>query len=421
MVAIFKLVLGFQFVLSVSLVMGTLARYDHYRLYEVMPNNDEHLKIFKDIQLNSDSHTFILGARNVNSSVVVIVAPHKFAEFDLLLNVENIVHKIRSNNVQSLIDDESFVQSRISENFGWKTYYPLESIYKWMDLINEQYPNVTSIIYAGKTYNNREIKGVKISYKDGNPGIFIEGGIHAREWISPAVATYLLNTLLSSKNESIRNVAQNFDWYIFPTVNPDGYVYTHTSNRLWRKTRKPYGGNCFGADPNRNWDFHFGEHGASKNPCSEIYPGPKAFSEIEMKSYADYLKSLKHKIHTFIAFHSYSQLLLFPYGHTSEKVNNYNDLMAIGNTAIKALAKRYNTKYEVGSIYETIYPASGNAIDYVYGVLSIPLSYTYELRPANFFYGFELPANQIIPTALETIDSIVAMLEHAKSLGYYKL
>lgn len=404
-----------------SLVMGTVARYDHYRLYELIPNTKEHLKCIKDIELNSDSYIFIQGVTTVNSSVVVVIAPHKFAEFDSVLNTEKINNRIVADNVQKLIDDELLIQLKVSEkSFGWKTYYPLETIYKWMDSILEKNPNVTYPIYAGKTYENREIRGVKISHKNGNPGIFIEGGIHAREWIAPAVTTFLLNSLLTSKNESIRNIAENFDWYIFPSVNPDGYVYSHTTNRLWRKTRKPYGGNCFGADPNRNWDFHFGEFSVSKNPCSDIFPGPKPFSEIEIKSYADYLNSLKDKIHTFIGFHAYSQLLLFPYGHTPEKVGNFDDLMAIGKTAINALARRYNTKYKVGNIYNTIYPASGATMDWIYGVLSVPLSYTYELRPANSFNGFELPANEIIPTALETIDSIVALLGHANSLGYYK-
>lgn len=405
----------------INSVTGTVAKYDNYRLYELIPNADQHLKLLKDIELNSDSYTFLLRPTDVNSSVVVIVAPHKFADFDLMLNVENVNYRITAHNVQSLIDEENIVQSRISEDFGWKKYYPLKSIYKWIDSTLERYPKVTSSITAGKTYENRDIRGVKISYKNGNPGIFIEGGIHAREWISPAVTTFLINSLLSSKNESIRSVAENFDWYIFPNVNPDGYVYTHTSDRLWRKTRKPYGGNCFGADPNRNWDFHFAEFGVSKNPCNDVYPGSHAFSEIEMKSYADYLKSLENKVHTFISLHSYSQMLLFPYGHTCENVKNFDDLTAIANRAVSALARRYNTKYKVGNVHDTIYPVSGSSMDWIYGVMSVPLSYSYELRPAPSSSGFELPAREIIPTALETVDSIVALVNHAKYLGYYKL
>ncbi len=425
---ILKLYLVGHFVLALmvwpsnhSLVAATVARYDNYRLYKLIPNADRHLTLLKAIESNSDSYTFILGPRMVNGSVVVIVPPHKFADFDSMLNVKNIPYEIAANDVQSLIDDESLTQTRISESFGWNKYYPLEGIYKWIDSILGQYPNVTSPISIGKTYEGRDIRGVKISYKNGNPGIFIEGGIHAREWVSPAVATFLLNALLSSKDDSIRNIAENFDWYIVPNLNPDGYVYSHTSDRFWRKTRKPYGGNCFGADPNRNWDFHFGEFGVNSDPCSPSYPGLEPFSEIEMKSYADYVKSLKDKIHTFISFHSYSQLLLFPYGHTSAKAKNYDDLLDIGQKAASALARRYNTVYQVGNIYDTIYPASGSSMDWIYEIMSIPLTFTYELRPSQSYVGFDLPANEIIPAALETLDSIVALLNHAEYLGYYKM
>ncbi|KAG4072694.1 hypothetical protein HA402_001806 [Bradysia odoriphaga] len=410
---ILKLFLGFN-IISVLVwtkynVNGTVARYDGYRLYKITPRTDQHLKLLNDIESTSDSFNFISRPSKIDTVVTVVVAPHKFADFDLMMSMEGITYEIAENNVQSLIDEESLIQTRISENFGWKRYYPLDSIYRWIDGILEEYPGVTSPIYAGKTYKERDIRGVKISYKNGNPGIFIEGGIHAREWISPAVTTYLLNDLLSSKNESIRSIAENFDWYIVPSVNPDGYVYTHTSNRLWRKTRKPYGWGCFGVDPNRNFDFQFGKVGVSKNPCSDLYPGPKAFSEIEMKSYGKYLASLQDKIHTFLSFHAYSQLLLFPYGHTNKKADNYDDLLDIGNKAISALARRYNTTYRVGDVYNTIYPASGCSMDWVYEVLKVQLSYTYELRPdSKSSSGFELPADKIIPTALETIDSIVS-------------
>ena len=86
-------------------------------------------------------------------------------------------------------------------------------------------------IIGGSSYEGRRIKGVKLSYKEGNPGIFIEGGIHAREWISPAVVTYILNELILSDDSRVRYMAESYDWYIFPVFNPDGYEYTHTTVR----------------------------------------------------------------------------------------------------------------------------------------------------------------------------------------------
>lgn len=77
--------------------------------------------------------------------------------------------------------------------------------------------------------------------------------MHAREWISGATSTYILNELLTSTDPAVRDIAENFDWYIFPVTNPDGYAYTHSNDRMWRKTRTPYTATCYGADPNRNW------------------------------------------------------------------------------------------------------------------------------------------------------------------------
>lgn len=108
---------------------------------------------------------------------------------------------------------------------NWISYHPIENIYSWMENLAKTNSSV-SIIDAGKTYENRRIKGVKISFGTGKRAVFIEGGIHAREWISPATVTYLINELLNSEDASFRKIADNFDWYLFPVINPDGYAYT---------------------------------------------------------------------------------------------------------------------------------------------------------------------------------------------------
>lgn len=410
---------------AVLLVMFSLntsaessARYDHYRLYEVTIDTEDQNKVFQTLEEKSDSYTFLRRRTNSNPNLTVIVAPHKFSEFTELIKTEKLNHQLLVSNVQSLIEDESLLTAR-SSKFGWTAYHDLDSINEWLDDLAVQHPEHVSPIEIGETYEGRKIRGVKISFGTGKPGVFIEGGIHAREWIAPAFVTYLANALLTSKIENVRYIAENYDWYLVPSTNPDGYAYTHNRDRFWRKTRKPYGGICYGADPNRNWDFHWGEQSTSTYPCSDIYGGPEPFSEPETRAYAEFLRGLSGKIHAFIGFHSYSQLILFPYGHTSEHAPNHNDLLEIGTEAAVALERRYGTKYEVGPIYHTIYPASGASADYAYGVLNISVAFTYELRPANGRAGFELPAEQIIPTCEETLDSVVAMLEGTQKRGYF--
>ncbi len=69
------------------------------------------------------------------------------------------------------------------------------------------------------------------------PALYIHGGIHAEEWISPAVVTYFVNELTETMNDDKMDLIDNLDWYIIPVANPDGYEYTRVGDRFWRKNR----------------------------------------------------------------------------------------------------------------------------------------------------------------------------------------
>lgn len=109
---------------------------------------------------------------------------------------------------------------------GWDEYYDLEDIYAWLDDLAAEFPEV-SIIEGGTSYEGRIIKGIKISHGPGRRVVFIESGIHSREWIAPATTNYMINELLYSDDEEIKAAARDFDWYVFPVTNPDGYIWTH--------------------------------------------------------------------------------------------------------------------------------------------------------------------------------------------------
>ena len=68
------------------------------------------------------------------------------------------------------------------------------------------------------------------------PAIWIDGGIHAREWIAPATVMYMVREL-TERLEGQENLIDSLDWYFLPSVNPDGYQFTQDEDRLWRKTR----------------------------------------------------------------------------------------------------------------------------------------------------------------------------------------
>lgn len=91
-----------------------------------------------------------------------------------------------------------------------------------------QYPDIVSLESIGNSYEGREISMIKIGAEDSdNPIILVDAGIHAREWISPAFALYLIRELV--ENEQNRNMIETVNWFIIPVLNPDGYEYTHTN------------------------------------------------------------------------------------------------------------------------------------------------------------------------------------------------
>lgn len=96
---------------------------------------------------------------------------------------------------------------------------------------------------------------------------------------------------------------------------------------MWRKTRVPYG-TCYGADPNRNWNYYWLSGGASINPCSETYAGPSPFSEPEVRSLSEFIATVANRLVGYISFHSYSQLLMLPFGHTTEHLANYDEVVS---------------------------------------------------------------------------------------------
>lgn len=400
-----------------TVTSGLKVRYDNYHVYQLQAQTKEQLAAVKKMETSGDSYIFMDAVHYLNSKINVVVAPHKVPDFVKALENNSISFELVDTNAQASLEDDVVADpKRRSADYTWEEYHELEDTYSWLHSLAAKYPELVSVFVAGKTYEGREILGVKISYGPNRKGIFLEGGMHAREWIGPATTTYITNQLLTSENKETRLIAENFDWYIIPHANPDGYVFTHTTNRLWRKTRTPYENNCFGADPNRNWAFHWNEVGASDSPCSDTYAGPYAFSEIETKTLAEYIETeLKNKIFLYVSFHSYSQLLLFPYGHTSELPPNYADLKRIFDVSIEAVAQRYGTKYTGGNIYDAIYPAAGASVDWVYGEQDVKYAFCYELRPSSLalWTGFKLPANQIIPTGEETLDSLTAMIKEA--------
>merc|ERR1711899_603067 len=194
----------------------------------------------------------------------------------------------------------------------------------------------------------------------------------------------------------------NADWFILPSANPDGYDWSRNHNRMWRKTRSDNGGifHCKGVDANRNWGFHWNEGGSSNDKCSDTYHGPEAFSEIENVNVRDYLLARKDKLVFYNSIHSYSQLILLPWGFQQETPDDYDTMYALAMKGSEALTAVHGKNYETGCIPCMLYIASGSSADWAHGN-GINFTTSMELRDTGL-YGFLLPADQIIPTSEET-------------------
>lgn len=262
-----------------------------------------------------------------------------------------------------------------------------------------------SVNTIGKSFELRDIKTVTISSRNGTAknSIFIDAGIHAREWIAVSTALYVIDQLATGKNS-----LQDFDWVILPVVNPDGYEYTHQTNRLWRKTRSNTSGECIGVDGNRNFDFHWAEVGASGFSCSDTYRGATAFSESETVALKDAVMSVNDTCKLYLTLHSFGNYLLYPWGWTSDLPASWKALHEVGISAANAIKEATGTRYTVGSSTNVLYAAAGGSDDYMFAKANIPFSYTMELSQGGHS-GFDPPPSQIEGFVKESFIGIEKM------------
>ncbi|KAG0701372.1 Carboxypeptidase B [Chionoecetes opilio] len=393
----------------VLLVLVSATPTQHYALQgakvvRVVPHTLGQLNHLHQL-LMQGSYDFWKEPRALGSPVDIMVTLP--AQEQLMASLESHSLKVqeRLSDVGKVIaEQEAERGQRGAKAMDWADYHNYETITAWMASLAAQHPDLCSMEQVGTSYEGRPMYLLTIS-KGGTdkPGIFIDGDIHAREWISPAVVTYMVNQLLTGSHDDLLS---SVVFYVMPVINPDGYSYTFTDDRLWRKTRSHTDSvfGCMGADPNRNWDFHWNEVGASSNPCSETYAGPHPFSEVEMQVVRDQITRLGN-LKVYLTFHSFSQLWMYPWGFTTDLPSDWKDLDDLAQDAVKALTAIHGTHYEIGSSTNTIYAAAGGSDDWAKGVGGVKYAYTVELRDQGN-YGFLLPRSQIIPTGEETFEAL---------------
>ncbi|KAL1518141.1 hypothetical protein ABEB36_001811 [Hypothenemus hampei] len=401
--------------LTLSVLVTAKVSYRNYKLYKIIPKDEQALQFLKNLEDSSTEllrYQFWNEVTEVGNEVSLMVAPDTQNLIEAALNESNVAQSVIMNDVQEVIDQENPKwRSGEANPVDWTVYNTLEEINNWLEQMVQEFPNQLEILRPGKTGQGRDIVGVKLDFSPNvrKKTIFVESNIHAREWITSATTTYILDQFFRITDVEQRNIIEAYTWYFFPVMNPDGFVYSHETNRMWRKTRTRYNIFCYGADPNRNWGYQWMNGGASQNPCSDIYAGPEPFSEPSVRVMKEFIETIAEDMVAYLDFHSFSQMLLLPFGHTIDHLNNYDEMKEIGRIAMDELEEVYGTDYVVGNVAETIYIAAGSSMDWVKGEFNTSIAVTYELRDKGS-YGFLLPADQILPTAEETLVSVFSIL-----------
>jgi carboxypeptidase A len=392
----------------VALAVAEKVKYNNYKVYRFTPRTEEERKVLLDLEENNPGFVFWKHVRGVGLPVDIMVPPHLVPMISDI-RAKNVPVQEMVNDVQSLIDVEALGSLNASPRLSWDAYYPLAEIYSFVDEICAQHSAVCTGGSYGQSYEGRDLKYVKLNKGNTDkPIIFIDANIHAREWITNTIATWCLKELLEGEANEWLNT---FNFYIVPVMNPDGYEYSRQTDRMWRKTRSNLaGGLCRGADPNRNFAFGWNTGGSSNQPCSDTFMGVSAFSEPETLAASELLDSIADNTVFYLSLHSYSQLILIPYGTALGRIPDHQEHMNIGNAAANAISQRYGTQFTPGNIVELLYVASGASVDYMKGEHDTDLTYTFEMRDTGR-YGFILPPDQIVPSCLEFMDGFHVMLE----------
>ncbi|TDC21986.1 zinc carboxypeptidase [Micromonospora sp. 15K316] len=292
------------------------------------------------------------------------------------------------------------------------------------------HPTIARKLSIGSSYEGRDLMAVKISDNvatdENEPEILFNAQQHAREHLTVEMAIYLLNLFTDGygSDSRITNLVNGREIWIVPTVNPDGSEYDIAtgSYRSWRKNRQPNtGSSAIGTDLNRNWSYQWGCCGGSSgSTSSETYRGPSAFSAPETQALRNFVNSRVvggvQQIKANIDFHTYSQLVLWPFGYTT------------ANTPSGMTADQYNTFATIGQQMAAtngytpeqssdLYIADGTSIDWMWAAHGI-WAYTFEMYPGSAGGGGFYPPDEVIPAQTSRNREAVLMLSEYADCPY---
>eukprot|EP00939_MAST-03C_sp_MAST-3C-sp1_P001773 g1773.t1 len=340
--------------------------------------------------------------------------------------------------------DES--ASAAEDNF-FDDFQDLNSILNFLKTIDANFDSVSLIPSVGKSVEGRDIPALRICMDSCEqlPKVYIQGLLHAREWIGAAATLYVAYHLAQVvegvvEDPNSKDMLSSVEIVAIPVVNLDGYVYSWESDRLWRKNRRKHPDGTYGVDLNRNFavPMSWGQNtsspnmgddgqqtigtteGMSTSPAEETFRGESSFSEPETVAVRDFVLGLGPPNLRLLGvdFHSYGQTVLRGYGYQRPEDGLPEDehiQKRMGDAAASAMSQRNGATYESRHAGEGNFVGAGGCDDWLHDVAEMR-SFTVELRDDGK-HGFLLPKEQIKPTGEEALAGLLAMWGNLKDDG----
>ena len=310
---------------------------------------------------------------------------------------------------------------------GYECYATVEETYQQAAELATTHSQLSEWIDIGDSWKKTNDQGgydlmvLKITNKNisgDKPKLFIHSSMHAREYTPAALTLDFAKHVLGNydDNADIKWIVDYHEIHLLFHMNPDGRKIAETGVFQRKNTNAVHcPGDTVGVDLNRNFAYYWNTtpNGSSGNECDETFRGASAESEPETKAVSNYIRGLFPDVRgpneqdaapentpgMHLDIHSYSELVLWPYGHTSTASPNNQGFVALGNKL--AWFNNYTPMQSVG-----LYPTDGTSDDVSYGELGIA-ALTFELG-TDFFQQCSVYENKIKP------DNIPALIYSAK-------
>ncbi|KFH44612.1 Metallocarboxypeptidase A-like protein [Hapsidospora chrysogenum ATCC 11550] len=360
------------------------------------------------------------GGESDHSGFDIAVAPDSLSAFKKLGLESKIVREDIGADIDAEGDITPYVSMRKDNGSGalpdiayFDSYHDFEGHLQFLKDLSAAFPDNSEIFSAGDSVEGRPLQGIHIWGSGGagsKPAIIWHATVHAREWITAPTVEYMAYKLIEgyqNGDETPKATLDNYDFYIIPVVNPDGFVYTQTEDRMWRKNRQERdGARCVGTDVNRNWPHKWDvDGGSSPDPCAETYRGEEPGDTPENAALRNHTQAVgeANGIKFYVDWHSFSQLILLPYGYScSAEADNIDQQMKLAGGVAEAIKGVNGLNFAYGPTCETIYQTAGGSNDWVFDIAGAELAWAFELRPqGGGSGGFAIPPDNIVPSGEE--------------------